>query len=130
MTEETAIAIAEHAGEPFESDEETPEPIVIAKAKRAPRMPKVKPAKADAPIAKRKTKAKAAKKTKPLAKEGSKKAIVLGMLRTGASLDALMKRLGWQAHSVRGIVSTLGRDHKIESEEMQNGGRKYKLLAS
>ncbi|MBE0591136.1 MAG: DUF3489 domain-containing protein, partial [Gemmatimonadales bacterium] len=43
----------------------------------------------------------------PTAREGSKKAIVLDLLRrpAGATLDEIQSATQWQAHSVRGFIS-------------------------
>src|SRR5581483_7643427 len=79
--------------------------------------------------------AKAAKETtardaaKP-AREGSKKAIVLEMLRRpeGATLQEIMSVTGWMAHSVRGFLSgALGKKMglAIESLKTAEGARAY-----
>jgi hypothetical protein len=46
----------------------------------------------------------------------------------GASLAELMKKFGWQAHSVRGFISVLAskRGFKIESSKV-DGVRKYRI---
>jgi hypothetical protein len=43
----------------------------------------------------------------------------------GATLDEIMTATGWQAHSVRGFISTAGkmRGVKIESLKNEAGGR-------
>ena len=68
----------------------------------------------------------------PLAREGSKKAIVLDMLKRpeGATLADIMSATLWQAHSVRGFISgSLGKKMglKIESAKRDDGQRAYKL---
>ncbi|MCZ2079651.1 MAG: DUF3489 domain-containing protein [Bryobacterales bacterium] len=81
--------------------------------------------------------AKAAKETtarnaaKP-AREGSKKAIVLELLRRpeGATLADIQSATGWQAHSVRGFISgTLGKKMglTVESLKTPDGARSYRL---
>jgi hypothetical protein len=93
-----------------------------------------KSAKAAAP----KTVAKANKKAaKPAAKKAgaprpeSKGARILEMIARakGATLAEIMKATGWQAHSVRGFLSTAGkkRSLKIESSKSETGGRTYKI---
>ena len=61
----------------------------------------------------------------------SKGAKILDMIaRTkGASLAEIMKVTDWQAHSVRGFISTAGKKHnvKIESSKNETGDRVYKL---
>jgi hypothetical protein len=81
--------------------------------------------------------AKAAKETtegdaaKP-AREGSKKAIVLELLRRpeGATLADIQAATSWQAHSVRGFLSgALGKKMglAIESVKTPDGARSYRL---
>jgi hypothetical protein len=77
-------------------------------------------------------KAKAAKKAgKPAAKGTNKKAEVIAMMKRakGATLAEIMKATGWQAHTVRGFVSILGkkRGEKIESSKDAAGERTYKI---
>ena len=68
------------------------------------------PAQQAAPVAPKKAKATkraTAKDAAPTAREGSKKAIVLDMLKRpdGATLTDIMSATGWQKHSVRGFIS-------------------------
>jgi len=76
---------------------------------------------------------KTSKAPKPQAgpRTGSKSAKVLALLaRTnGASLAELMKATGWQAHSVRGFLSTASRKRSIRIESSKNatGGRIYRV---
>jgi uncharacterized protein DUF3489 len=84
--------------------------------------------------------AKAGKKTAkpaPAKKAGtpraeSKTAKILEMIgrAKGASLGEIMKAAGWQAHSVRGFISTAGKKHgiTIESSKDEKGGRVYKIV--
>jgi hypothetical protein len=61
----------------------------------------------------------------------SKGARILDMIaRTkGATLVEIMKAADWQAHSVRGFISTAGKKHgvKIESAKNEAGDRTYKI---
>jgi hypothetical protein len=70
-----------------------------------------------------------AKATAPRAE--SKGAKILEMIgRTkGATLAEIMKATDWQAHSVRGFVSTTGKKHrvKIESSKNEAGDRVYRI---
>jgi hypothetical protein len=66
------------------------------------------------------------------AREGSKKAIVLGMLKqpAGATLADIMAVTGWQAHSVRGFISgSLSKKMglKVESIKREDGARSYRI---
>ncbi len=68
----------------------------------------------------------------PTAREGSKKAIVLGMLKQpdGATLADIMAATGWQAHSVRGFISgglTKKMGLKVESTKREDGARSYRI---
>ena len=68
----------------------------------------------------------------PTAREGSKKAIVLDMLKRpeGATLADIMAATDWQAHSVRGFISgaiTKKMGLKVESFKKENGDRGYRI---
>ena len=70
----------------------------------------------------------------PTAREGSKKSIVLEMIRRaeGASLKEIMEATEWRAHSVRGFISgslTKKMGMNIESFKRENGDRAYRLGA-
>ena len=62
---------------------------------------------------------------------GSKSAKVMALLaRTnGASLAELMKETQWQAHSIRGFLSTASRKRNLPIESFKNGkgNRSYRL---
>jgi hypothetical protein len=85
-------------------------------------------------------KAKATKEAKPKdgarpPREGSKKAIVLDLLKRteGATLKEIMSATAWEAHSVRGFISgSLGKKMglKIDSAKREDGERVYKLCGS
>ena len=90
------------------------------------------------PKAKRKTskKAKATKKpapkrNRPSASRSNKKAEVIALMRRakGATIGEIMKATDWQAHTVRGFVSILGKKggEKIESSKSGDGERAYKI---
>jgi hypothetical protein len=66
------------------------------------------------------------------ARPGSKKAIVLDLLRRpeGATLEDIMSATGWRSHSVRGFLSgSLGKKMglAIESLKTSDGARAYRL---
>lgn len=73
-----------------------------------------------------------AKDAKPRrTREGSKQATILGLLARpeGTTLAELMESTGWQAHSVRGTLSIIGKTQPITSEKSGNS-RIYKLAAA
>jgi len=85
-----------------------------------------------APKAKRPRKAAKPEGAAPTAREGSKKAIVLEMLRRpeGATLQEIMSVTGWMAHSVRGFISgSLGKKMglTVESVKTPEGARAYRI---
>jgi hypothetical protein len=95
-------------------------------------------AKKGAKAAKSKKEAKAGKKVKPApAKEAStpraesKGAKILELIGRpkGASLTEIQKTTDWQAHSVRGFLSTAAKKHglKIESTKTEVGDRVYQI---
>ena len=47
----------------------------------------------------------------------------------GATLAEIMKATDWQAHSVRGFISTAGKKHGVEIESAKNdaGERTYRI---
>jgi len=85
-----------------------------------------------APKAKRSRKAAKAEAPAPTAREGSKKAIVIDLLKRpdGASLKDIMAATDWQAHSVRGFISgslTKKMGLNVESLKRPDGERAYKV---
>jgi len=85
-----------------------------------------------APKDTRATKAATSNDSAPTAREGSKKAIVLGMLKqpAGATLADIMAVTGWQAHSVRGFLSgSLSKKMglKVESIKREDSARSYRI---
>ena len=93
------------------------------------------PAPQAAPAAPKKAKAAkraTAKDAAPTARDGSKKAIVLDMLRRadGATLKDIMDATDWQAHSVRGFISgSLGKKMglTVDSCKRPDGVRAYRI---
>ncbi len=75
-----------------------------------------------------------AKPAKPKTREGTKTAIVLDMLRRadGATLTDIMTATGWQAHSVRGFLSTLPAKAGVKIESFKNADkeRTYRLCGA
>ena len=70
----------------------------------------------------------------PAAREGSKKAIVLDMLRRpdGATLSEIVQATQWQHHSIRGFISgqvTKKMGLKVASSKNAAGERCYKVTA-
>jgi hypothetical protein len=88
-------------------------------------------AKVKAPKAKvaRKTAKKPGTKKLARAKKGDtirEQAMALLRRKEGATLPDLMKKFDWLPHTTRGVISILGRDHKVISEKV-DGVRTYKL---
>ena len=99
--------------------------------------------KKDAPKAKKPAKTAKPKKEAKTSKKGAKSerkatapraerkgAMILEMIARakGATLAEIMKATAWQAHSVRGFISTAAKKHsvKIESTKNEAGDRVYK----
>ena len=95
------------------------------------------PAPQAAPVAPKKTKAAkgtTAENLTPTAREGSKKGIVLELIRRpdGASLKEIADATQWQAHSIRGFISgSLGKKMglTVESFKRADGERAYRTAA-
>jgi len=72
----------------------------------------------------------AGKKASPprAASKGAKILEMIGRAK-GATLTEIMKATDWQAHSVRGFLSTAAKKHKfnIESVKNESGERVYKI---
>jgi hypothetical protein len=60
--------------------------------------------------------------------KGAKILAMIGRLK-GATLAEIMKATDWQAHSVRGFLSTAAKKHKLKIESAKNeaGERVYKI---
>ena len=73
-----------------------------------------------------------ARQEKPEARDGSKKAVVLAMLRRegGATLGEIAQETDWQLHSIRGFLSgqiAKKMGLKIESTKTDGGKRRYHI---
>jgi uncharacterized protein DUF3489 len=76
-------------------------------------------------------KKKASRKARPAKRESTKTAQVIALLRqtTGASLKAIMRSTGWQAHSVRGFISgQLGKKMGLRVRSFQRAGERVYLI--
>ena len=66
----------------------------------------------------------------PAASRQTKGAKILELIGRpkGATLAEIMQASSWQAHSVRGFISTAGKKHGVKIESLQNeaGGRVYR----
>ena len=85
-----------------------------------------------APKAKRSRKAAKAKDAAPVAREGSKKAIVLELLRRkeGATLAEIRKATGWQNHSIRGFISGTTKKMGLKVESTKRGDERVYQIVS
>lgn len=132
-TNDKAAAVAEQ-GAPVAPEKAASKKAPTQKkdAPKAQKTAKGAKTKAAAPKKEAKASKKAAKSerkaTAPRAE--SKGAKILEMIGRpkGATLAEIMKAADWQAHSVRGFISTAGKKHnvKIESSKNEAGDRVYK----
>jgi len=88
-----------------------------------------KGAKAAKPAAKNPAKKAATPEKAPRAESKGAKILELISRPKGATLADIMKATDWQAHSVRGFLSTAGKKHdlKIESTKSEAGDRVYQI---
>jgi hypothetical protein len=91
-----------------------------------------RPAAPTAPKPAKATKQATAPDATPTAREGSKKAIVLDLLRRpeGVTLAEIQSATGWQAHSVRGFISgaiTKKMGLSVASAKREDGCRVYRV---
>jgi len=96
-------------------------------------VPAAQPQPAEPPKKAKASAAKEAKEATPATREGSKKSIVLDMIRRpgGASLKEIMAETQWQSHSVRGFISgslTKKMALNIESFKRECGDRAYRTV--
>jgi len=123
-------------GEPAKPEAEHAKPKAHKKAKGGAQAAKGAPAKAKA--TKKTTAAKKAPKAKKAAKthetgprEGSKTSQVVAMLqrKNGATLTEIMEKMGWQKHTVRGMIagSLKKAGYKVESFKSDKGERTYRI---
>jgi hypothetical protein len=132
---DTAATVAEQGA--TVAPEKAPSRNAASQKKGAPKGQHAAKGRKTKPAAKKKAKTdkKAAKpastkKASPPRAE-SKGAKILGMIgRTkGATLTEIMKATDWQAHSVRGFLSTTAKKHKLKIESARNeaGERVYSI---
>ena len=79
---------------------------------------------------KKSSKPNAAKKaTAPRAESKGAKILEMIARAKGATLGEIMKAINWQAHSVRGFISTASKRHgiKIDSAKDEAGDRLYRI---
>lgn len=99
-------------------------------APKAKKTAKTAPPKKPAKGTKKAPKAELAKVTAPRAESKSAKILAMIGRAKGATLAEIMKAADWQAHSVRGFISTAAKKHgaKIESTKNEAGDRVYRIV--
>ena len=99
------------------------------KVRATPKQAKAAPPKKDARPAGRPSPAHAKGASTPRAESKGAKILELIGRPKGASLAEIMKATSWQAHSVRGFLSTAAKKHglKIESTKTEAGDRVYQI---
>jgi hypothetical protein len=123
-------------GAPEQPEREAAKPKADKKAKG--RAPAAKGAPAKGKASKKAAPAKAAPKAKKAAqakelgpREGSKTAQVVAMLqrKNGATIEEIMKTMGWQRHTVRGFMAGAMKKagYTVESFKPEGGERSYRL---
>ena len=138
VAEQSANAAPEQAASTKKATSKKGAPKGQKAAKKAAAKKDAKPAsrpaaKKDAkPASKKASKAAAPKPEKSQPREGSKKQIVLDLLRRkdGATMAEIAKATGWQNHSIRGFVSgtlTKKMDLPVSSLKDEKGERRYKI---
>ncbi len=130
-TESTATTETAHAG--TQAANVTPKATRATKAatskKAAPKAKKAAKTASPKVACKPTTKKAAAPLSEP--REGSKKQVVLGLLRRkdGATVAEIAKATAWQNHSIRGFISTVATrlGLQIASEKSAAGERLYRI---
>ncbi len=125
-TNDKPAAVAEQGA--TVAPEKVPSKKGASQKKGTPRAKKTAKA---APRAKDNASTKAAKSKAAGPRAESKGAKILELIgrAKGATLAEIMKATDWQAHSVRGFISTAGKKHnvKIESSKSESGDRVYRI---
>ena len=131
---DTAATVAEQGA--TVAPEKAPSKKGASQKKRAPKGQHAAKGGKTKPAAKKKAKtgkkvAKPARKKASLPRAESEGAKILAMIgrAKGATLGEIMKATDWQAHSVRGFLSTAANKHglKIESTKTEAGDRVYQI---
>ncbi len=73
------------------------------------------------------------KRSPPAVRPGTKQALLIDLLKrkNGASIDEIVKAIGWQAHSVRGAISGALKKKlglTVNSEPVEGRGRIYRIV--
>jgi hypothetical protein len=132
---DTAATVAEQGA--TVAPEKAPSKKGASKKKGAPKGQKAAKGAETKPAAKKKAKtgkkvstpARVKKASAPRAESKGAKILALIGRAKGASLAEIMKITDWQAHSVRGFLSTAAKKHKLKIESAKNeaGERVYKI---
>jgi len=128
-TATTAAAVAEQ-GAPVAPDK-GPSKKVASQKKGAPTGQKTAKGAKSKKVAKAGQKAVKPQRKAPAPRAESKGAKILALIRRpkGVTLAEIMRATDWQAHSVRGFISTAGRKHGIDIQSSKNdaGDRVYSI---
>ncbi len=102
--------------------------LAVAKEGAAPKASKKRASSKKSKPAKKAKKAAGTRAKAVGTHKDAKKAEVIRLLglTNGASLEKIMETTGWQAHTVRGFISILGKTMKIESFKTDSGVRTYR----
>jgi len=132
---DTAATVAEQGA--TVAPEKAPAKKGASQKKGAPKSQKAAKGGKTKPVAEKKAKAgkrvaklaRVKKASRPRAETKGAKILALIGRAKGATLTEIMKATDWQAHSVRGFLSTAAKKHKlnIESAKNEDGQRVYKI---
>ena len=125
---DTAATVAEQGA--TVAPEKAPAKKGASQKKSAPKGHKAAKGRKTKPVAKKTPKpARTKKASAPRAESKGAKILEMIARAKGATLTEIMKATDWQAHSVRGFLSTAAKKHKLKIESAKNEARErvYKI---